>query len=152
MINGVYTAIAIEIEELFDEPTIYFEHLPQGFNAPCFWVRMLDANFELRLGTRHELNLSFEVMYYPSSDDMEELNDVAIKLLWGLEYIYYETILRRGHNISYRIEDGVLHFFITFTLFIYQEQDKVFMQKLYQSYRYKNEGEITDEQGTDGSD
>ena len=34
MVNDVYTGIAAELENSFDNPVVYFDSLPQGFKAP----------------------------------------------------------------------------------------------------------------------
>ena len=40
MINKLRIAIAKGIESIKQNPDIYLDKLPQGFNAPCFFIRV----------------------------------------------------------------------------------------------------------------
>ena len=141
MVNRIYTAIAKKLEELFDEPLIFFDQLPQTFSGPCFWVRLLKTEQNQLLYNRYKVTLDFDIMMYPSNDEefIEELNSVGTELLHGIEYIVTEDgNYLRGTNISYEVQDGVLHFFISYILFTVVPYDRgVKMNKLIQQYKYK---------------
>ena len=148
MVNRIYTAIAKKLEELFDEPLIFFDQLPQTFKGPCFWVRLLKAEQNQLLYNRYKVTLDFDIMMYPSNDEeftgepnrvSTELNSVGTELLHGIEYIVTEDgNYLRGTNISYEVQDGVLHFFISYILFTVVPYDRgVKMNKLIQQYKYK---------------
>lgn len=141
MVNRIYTAIAKKLEELFDEPLIFFDQLPQTFSGPCFWVRLLKTEQNQLLYNRYKVTLDFDIMMYPSNDEefIEELNSVGTDLLHGVEYIVTEDgNYLRGTNISYEVQDGVLHFFISYILFTIVPYDRgVKMNKLIQQYKYK---------------
>lgn len=141
MVNRIYTAIAKKLEELFDEPLIFFDQLPQTFSGPCFWVRLLKTEQNQLLYNRYKVTLDFDIMMYPSNDEefIEELNSVGMELLHGIEYIVTEDgNYLRGTNISYEVQDGVLHFFISYILFTIVPYDRgVKMNKLIQQYKYK---------------
>ena len=141
MVNRIYTAIAKKLEELFDEPLIFFDQLPQTFSGPCFWVRLLKTEQNQLLYNRYKVTLDFDIMRYPSNDEefIEELNSVGMELLHGIEYIVTEDgNYLRGTNIGYEVQDGVLHFFISYILFTIVPYDRgVKMNKLIQQYKYK---------------
>lgn len=141
MVNQIYSAIAKKLEELFDEPLIFFDQLPQTFSGPCFWVRLLKTEQNQLLYNRYKVTLDFDIMMYPSNDEefIEELNSVGTELLHGIEYIVTEDgNYLRGTNISYEVQDGVLHFFISYILFTIVPYDRgVKMNKLIQQYKYK---------------
>ena len=142
MLNDVYTAIASRIEELYDtRPIIYFDSLPQDFRAPCFFINLLQASVKPQLFNRYELQMDFDILYYPQSekeDDVTELNEVAYLLDFGLEYIKLSDGPLRGYDISHRVTDDVLHFMITYRIFVRKELEKSpFMQNLVQKYRIK---------------
>lgn len=140
MVNDLYTSIATRLEEIFDSPEIYFDKLPQDFLAPAFFVKLLKATHELKLRNRYELVLNFDIHYFPTDDleHTEEVNEVAYKLLFGLEYIVFNGSPLRGVNISYEVQGDVLHFFITYRLYIRTElATSPYMQKLYQKYGLK---------------
>ena len=141
MVNQIYTAIAKKLEELFDKPLIFFDHLPQTFSGPCFWVRLLKTEQNQLLYNRYKVTLDFDIMMYPTNDEefIEELNSVGTDLLHGVEYIVTKDgNYLRGTNISYEVQDGVLHFFISYILFTIVPYDRgVKMNKLIQQYKYK---------------
>lgn len=144
MINKMYAGIAARLEELFSpRPIIYFDNLPQGFQAPCFFVKLIQAECKQKLWNRYEMKLDFDVMYYPESeqeDNVEELNSVAFKLIYGLEYVTLENAPLRGREISSRVTDDVLHFSISYEFFVTKEMPmSPLMEKLIQKYQRKCE-------------
>lgn len=142
MVNSFYTAIAIRLEELFNNPTIYFDKLPQGFKSPCFFVKLLNTKQELILHNRYEVSLNFDIHYFPSDNKKYrlELNNTAYTMITGLEYIDRNGFLTRGTDISYEVQEDVLHFFITYRFHVLTTlETKPFMNKLYQQYKYKEE-------------
>ena len=145
MLNDVYTAIASrieDIEEVFStKPTIYFDSLPQGFRAPCFFINLLQVSVKPHLYNRYELQLDFDILFYPESekeDNVTELNDIAYLLIFELEYIRLTDGLLRGSDISHRVIDDILHLQISYHVFVRKELVKApLMQKLIQKYRLK---------------
>ena len=142
MINSTYTGIAEKLEQLYDNPMVYFDKLPQNFSAPCFFVKLINSTRKPCLWKRSELKLDFDIMYYPESNEedvISELNDVGYKLLWGLEFIKINESTIRSTDISYKIEDSVLHFLATYHMMILEVTDKVSkMESLTQKYRVKS--------------
>ena len=142
MINKLRIAIAKGIESIKQNPDIYLDKLPQGFNAPCFFIRVLSVTDRQKLFKNYEITVSFNVMYYPYETmhcTNSQLHEVARELMYGIEYLYVDadTIIR-GNNISYEVQDSVLHFFISYKYIEsrpFIRNDK--MQKLYQNFSYK---------------
>lgn len=140
MVNSLYTAIAIRLEELFGKPVIYFDKLPQGFRGPCFFVKLLNAKQELKIHNRYEVSLSYDVHYFPTGhkDYVAEINNAAYKMLFGLEYVNRDGFLTRGTDMSYEVQEDVLHFFVTYRFFVLMKTEAgQLMEKLYQQYKYK---------------
>ncbi len=141
MVNDVCTGIAAELEKSFDNPIVYFDSLPQGFKAPCFFINLVDSRLEPKLWNRYELVMDFDVIYYPHNPDEDnaiELHDVAYKLLFQLEYITVLKNLLRGIDTHFEVQDNVLHFFITYKVMIFKELVKSpLMQQLIQNYKIK---------------
>ena len=104
-------------------------------------MRLLKTEQNQLLYNRYKVTLDFDIMMYPSNDEefIEELNSVGMELLHGIEYIVTEDgNYLRGTNISYEVQDGVLHFFISYILFTIVPYDRgVKMNKLIQQYKYK---------------
>jgi len=142
MVNKTYTGIAARLEKLFDEPIVYFDKLPQGFTTPCFFIKLINTTRKQLLWKRSELKLDFDIIYYPDSlpeDAVTELNEAGYKLLWGLELITVDGSLLHGENLSYKIEDGVLHVLATYRLVILEIEEKgAKMESLTQQYRLKS--------------
>ena len=142
MINKLRIAIAKGIESIKQNPDIYLDKLPQGCNAPCFFIRVLSVTDRQKLFKHYEITVSFDVMYYPDETmhcTNSQLHEVARELMYGIEYLYVDadTIIR-GNNISYEVQDSVLHFFISYKYIEsrpFIRNDK--MQKLYQNFSYK---------------
>lgn len=135
MVNDIYTSIATRVEELFKRSTVYFNQLPQGFHAPCFFVKLVDCHCELKLYNRYEVELNFDIIYYPKDEKHSagELNGIGEEMLLGLEYIKYDNGLIRGTGMRYEVHDGVLHFFVSYKFFILRPINRgEFMQRLYQ--------------------
>lgn len=140
MVNDMYTAIAKKLETVFDNPRVYFDELPQTFENRCFWVRMLKSQLEHLLHNRYKLLMTFDVMYYPEETEnpLQELNSVAHEMMYNLEYVEMQEALHRGIDISYEIQNGALHLFVTYQVFVRLPNDRgEAMQRLFQIYRYK---------------
>lgn len=140
MLNEVYTAIAARMEELFDtRPVIYFDSLPQNFQAPCFFINLLHASVKPHLYNRYELQLDFDILYFPQSekeDNVTELNEMAYLLAFGLEYVKLSDGLLRGSDIHSRVADDVLHFLITYRVFVRKKLEELpLMHNLIQTYK-----------------
>ena len=100
------------------------------------------ANVYLANDTILDRKVAIKVLRGDLSNDekfIKELNSVGTELLHGIEYIVMEDgDYLRGTNISYEVQDGVLHFFISYILFTVVPYDRgVKMNKLIQQYKYK---------------
>lgn len=142
MIDDLIDGIAVKLLELFgDAYDIKIDELQQGFAPPGFWILPLKPSQTAGLDNRYRRKYHFDVHYYPqldASSNMREINAVAETLLLGLEYITAGDDLVRGTDMSYEVQDDVLHFFITFDLFVEKVRDKAsLMMELIQSQRTK---------------
>lgn len=141
MVNDMYSALAEKLEETFDSPRIYSDSIPQCFRAPCFFINLMEASHELRLWNRYELNLDFDIIYYPEENrenNVIEFNDIASKLLYSLEYVTLDKAPLRGRNIMFRVEDDILHFLVSYQIFVRKTAEKgPLMMDLTQRYRIK---------------
>lgn len=122
VIKDVTDGISIKINELFgDEYEIYDNNTEQGMEKPCFYINYLDGERKLQNGIeiKHYLDtLHFDITGFAQNDDRASLNDMADKL-YDLEYItLLDGTLLRADSMKPKIEDGVLHFFIDYKIFI----------------------------------
>lgn len=115
MLNTIVEAIAIKLDADFAGITIYTEEIKQGFNEPCFFIKMLPTSTEQVVGPRHFLKHQFDVHYFPSeSGGNSEIFETIEKLKDSLEIITAGSDLIRGTDIHFESIDGVLHSMVNY--------------------------------------
>lgn len=138
MIQEIKNGIA---EKLYDayEYGIFFDELEQGFTAPCFWVVNTSVIHTHVVNRRYMQVNNFDIHYFPENPaDTSELEAVAEVLTFALEYINAGDGQLRGENMSYEIQDGVLHFNVTYRNWIWKLKEEVpKMQTLTQIQKVK---------------
>lgn len=121
MVNDIKDAISIRLNQAFgNEYEIYSKKVEQGLQEPCFFIKVLSPSRKQIIGNRYYLEVSVDIHYFPAVDgDNDELDEVGASLFNDLEYI---TMVNedqlRGTKMSYEKVDGVLHFFITYGLYV----------------------------------
>lgn len=117
MVNKLITGIAEAIRKEFPVVTykIYTEKTEQGIQKPCFFILCVSQWHDAKLRDRFRLDASFDIHYFPQTGNAENW-DTAETLQSLLEWITIDSNLIRGSSINYKIEDGILHFFIDYNL------------------------------------
>lgn len=121
MVNGIKDAISIKLNQIYgDNYEIYSKDVEQGLNPPCFFIKILNPSRRQLIGNRYYLEVSCDVHYFPAVEgDNDKLDEFGMSLFDDLEYI---TMVNgdqiRGTNMSYEKVDGVLHFFVTYGLYV----------------------------------
>lgn len=127
MVNAIVLGIAQKIRTVFNESeySLYTENVEQGFSEPCFFVQLTSHARKQRLANRYKETYCFEVIYYPSEggNKNHECLTVAEGLYELLEYISAEGDLLRGRNFSSKITDGILHFYVEYSMFVLREEE-----------------------------
>lgn len=124
MVNSLVNGISIKLNELFgDNYEIYSENIEQGLKTPCFFILLLNPMSTLKLGNRQLREYNFDIHYFPHSyNKNQEINEVIETLIDGLEYItLLNDDLIRGTDIRAEIVDDVLHFFISYKMYVTKE-------------------------------
>lgn len=137
IIKGIIKALNNEFGEKY---TYYINDIPQGFEEPSFYVRLLDSSFNLIYGNRYLRKNIFMIRYFPKSElePQQEINAILDKLYPILEYIYMENDLIRGTNMEANIVDNILHLQINYDFFvIIPIQRGPLMQNLIQKQKVK---------------
>lgn len=124
-------------------PTIYKEKVVQGMTKPCFFVWTMDVAPQKRMKKRFELSYQMNVRYEPSDGDeatYESCISVATKLVEALSIIDVPVdvggaeVLKHvyGRNMEFNITDGVLQFFVSYTLHGYVPEAEIppFMEQI----------------------
>ena len=132
MLNESVNGIGLKLSKSFNGIDIHKEELEQGFEEPCFFIDLLNPSEKQIIGNRYLRSYLFDIAYFPKKKSSEEIFEVLDKLYSVLEYIELDDgTLIRGIERSSREEDKVLHFFVTYEMFIYKlDEEKPKMKKL----------------------
>ena len=128
IIDGIVKAIRTEYDKSF---RIYTERVEQGLKEPCFSVICLNGQNDKDVGARTNRLYSFNVTYFPSSDEprieclkvMESLYDV-------FDVIDVDSAMLRGTGMNGDIVDGVLQFQVTYAYFVLATKTETNMNDL----------------------
>ena len=132
MLNEIVNGIGLKLSKSFNGIDIHKEELEQGFEEPCFFIDLLNPSEKQIIGNRYLRSYLFDIVYFPKKKSSEEIFEVLDKLYSVLEYIELDdSTLIRGNDRNSREEDKVLHFFVTYEIFIYKlDEEKPKMKKL----------------------
>lgn len=121
MINNVINGVAGALHETFgDDYTIYTESIKQGFKEPCFSIITLEPTSEQAIANHYLREYPFNIMYFPKDENnaKSEMYHMVERLFLAMEYINVLDNLRRASKMRYEIVDGVLHFFVTYSMYV----------------------------------
>lgn len=126
MTNDIINGIAVKLHEVFPNVTIYKENIHQGLEEPCFLILPLDSTQDAQLPNRYWRTYLFNVQYFPKSETepKTEMLTVAETLFFELEHIFCLENPLRGIRMHYEIMDNVLHFFVSYNLFVKKQTKK----------------------------
>lgn len=142
MIYKTIIGISQALKEEFKESCVVFNEEEQELKSSCFLIVPTKYEQKQKLGNRYELLQSFEIRYIPlnAKEYTLECANVMPKLFATLEYITIDGDLTRGTNMSAQIQDGMLHFFVDFNLFVLKVQERFNMETMQSDVSLK-EGE-----------
>lgn len=142
MIYKTIIGISQALKEEFKESCVVFNEEEQELKSSCFLIVPIKYEQKQKLGNRYELLQSFEIRYIPlnAKEYTLECANVMPKLFATLEYITIDGDLTRGTNMSAQIQDGMLHFFVDFNLFVLKVEERFNMETM-QSGVLLKEGE-----------
>lgn len=134
MINKIVDGISNALNQEFgDEYEIYQNNVMQGLDEPCFFIAALEPSKDQLLQNRFLQRNPFDVHYFPKRwDDNREMQEVAERMLDCLEWIIPEEPIH-GTEIRWQIEDGVLHFFVSYNVVRNRMIQKDLMQEITQN-------------------
>lgn len=138
-ISDIVNGITIKLDTLFPSATIYTEKVPQGFEEPCFVVKLINFEHIRRVSGRWLVQPLFNVMYFPSnSGGAIECSDVALETQQGLSEIeLVNEVIMISRGTQTKIVDGedgdvVAHNFMRFDFFLQELNPEDFMEQLQQ--------------------
>lgn len=120
IIQGIANKIALLYKDKGQYP-IYTDRKLQNLEKPCFFIKVLNGEEKNEIGLKDRFYrdlLSIVIIGYAMDEDTEVLNDMS-DTLYELEYIELSDKSKiRADKLNHKIEDGILHFFIDYKLFI----------------------------------
>ncbi|RXI46267.1 hypothetical protein DP145_06735 [Clostridium tetani] len=139
-INDLRIRINQALDKEFPNTIIYGEKIKQGFEEPCFFIKVLNSAQDKELNRRYKKNVYFDIHYFSDKEDINsDCNNMADKLYEVLEYIKVGNSLCRSTDMTHEVIDGVLHFFLQFNYHVIKEIEKTpKMKKLKQEVHLCN--------------
>jgi hypothetical protein len=128
MATEIIKAVSKALDQAFSTAggafEIYFsEDVRQGLKEPCFFIAHVGSSQTRMIGRRHRQLNSFDVQYFPQAKGGNaEMIGVAGQLYDALEFVRLaDGDLVHGTELKYDIQDGVLHFFVDYNVFLKEE-------------------------------
>lgn len=129
-INRIIEGLGAKLHALTGYP-VYVDFKKNHVQFPCFRLKLLDQSSEHVLGGRYMQEHRFDIWYILNdadevTDSRKEIHEMAEALFMALEYIILEDGTQvRGEEMSYRVTDGILHFFVAYNVFVLKERPHV---------------------------
>ena len=143
ILDDVIDGIRSVIKNEFSSMEIYINEIQQGFKEPCFFVKMLKLDEKQIIGERYFRRYFFDIRYHPDKHKKSQnIWGVADKLQDLLEMITTpEGHLMRGTDRNAAVEDDVLHYFISYNMFVIKPKNREeYMENLQQKQGVKGSG------------
>lgn len=119
-INDVRYAVHAALDTAFPNISISGEEIKQGLNPPRFFVRLLEPAHTQELDRRHRRDLPFVVRYFSPTRANADMYDMAEQLTTALKWITVAGGQVPGQRMSFQIVDEVLHFFVSYSMLVWE--------------------------------
>lgn len=109
MVNNIKQCIVDTLLKVYPGVTIYDEDIPQNFKAPSFLITLTDHNYNKRINTKFNGEVSFDISFFSSKEKTEIKSDcinVQQILFRNFDLIGTYRVLNKNSTIV----DNVLHF------------------------------------------
>ena len=106
-----------QLDSLYPKIPIYGEEVPQGFEEPSFFVKVLDGSRDQQLDMRYIHEVSIDIHYFTTSN--KDAEGMANNLYEQMEVL--EGIKIKGKNMRHEVSDQVLHFFIDYKVHLMKD-------------------------------
>lgn len=128
-------AIAQRLSETFGEGyAIYTESVEQNMQEPCFFILFLEGIEKQIIRDRYKKIYALDIHFFPApglheNEDIDMIAEVLCDALLWIGILPGKLV--KGRNTHYQNIDGVLHFFIEYTIFVLKEtQENDVMEQL----------------------
>lgn len=135
MTQKLINAITVQIDEIFQNSTIYTNHIKQNFKNNSFFIRIIQNSEKPYLANRFKLFNKIEILYTPEEmeDKIKQLNYVSQSLFENMKYLKFEDGFICAENMQANIKDEKLFFQLEYNFYIFrfdevQKMNKLFME------------------------
>lgn len=123
--NEIIEGVSMAIAAVMPGATVTMEDMEQGIPEPGFSIAVVQASRSRLVGHRFESSVPLDIRYFPTpgTEQNREINEVAESLYPALDIITTtggEKV--RGTNMYYDVVDNVLHFMVTYSGHLLQEE------------------------------
>ncbi len=143
ILDDIVKGISSTIKKEFLSMEINVNEIEQGFKEPCFFIKMLKLDEKQIIGERYFRRYFFDVRYYPDRNKKSQsIWEVADSLQDILELITTpKGHLIRGADRNAEVEDNVLHYFVSYNMFVIKPKNQEeHMENLQQKQGVKGSG------------
>lgn len=106
-----------QLDRFYNPIPIYGESVPQGFEEPSFFVKVLDGSRAQQLDRRYIHEVSIDIHFFATSN--KDAEKMANNLYEQMEVL--EAIKIKGKNMKHEVLDRVLHFFIDYKVHLMKD-------------------------------
>ncbi|MDN4069262.1 hypothetical protein QYF50_15525 [Paenibacillus vini] len=118
-VTSILDGVKDKLFSLFPNTEIWIEEIKQGFEAPCFFVKLLTHAQDQEMNRRYKRFYSFDIHFFPEGNDYNrEAHEMAEKLYDALRWVGIDGARYKGTGMNYEIVDGTLHFFVDFNFHV----------------------------------
>lgn len=121
----VFDAVTTALHKAFPDAQVFGETVEQGLSQGDFNVLPITPANKNELGTRSKRVMTFDVIYYPTDNggrvECLEIADRLPDILGSITTAGGDKLY--CGNFSGNITDGVLHFIVSYTHFVYKPKD-----------------------------
>ena len=117
MMLDIRQEVIKQLDGLYPDIPIYGESVPQGFEEPSFFVKVLDGSRAQQLDRRYIHEVSIDIHYFATSN--KDAEKMANNLYEQMEVL--EAIKIKGKNMKHEVSDRVLHFFIDYKVHLMKD-------------------------------
>ncbi len=118
--NSVRYAVHVALDAAFPDIPISGEEIPQGLEAPYFYVRLLEPGHTRELGRRYKRRHPFVIRYFAVDRKNDAMYSMAEQLTAALARILVGGRPCDGLDMRYEIKNEVLYFWVTYSLFVWE--------------------------------
>lgn len=121
-INDVRYAVHAALDKAFPDIAVSGEEIKQSLDPPRFFVRLLEPAHTQELGRRYRRDHPFVVRYFAPERANADMYGMAEQLTAALKWIMIGGRQWPGQSMRFEIIDEVLHFFVTYSLLVWEEK------------------------------